>query len=138
MRLQADRCPLPAIALTTDTSLLTAAGNDWGFETVFARQVEGLGRAGDCLLAISTSGHSRNLVRAVDVAQQQGLRTLALLGKAGGALQHMVEVALVVPSFNTQRIQEVHITIGHILCEVLEHRALHGVMSALRQEDATA
>jgi D-sedoheptulose 7-phosphate isomerase len=138
VRLQADRCPLPAIALTTDTSLLTAAGNDWGFETVFARQVEGLGRAGDCLLAISTSGHSRNLVRAVDVAQQQGLRTLALLGKAGGALQHMVEVALVVPSFNTQRIQEVHITIGHILCEVLEHRALRGVMSALRQEDATA
>ena len=138
VRLQADRCALPAMALTTDTSLLTAAGNDWGFETVFARQVEGLGRPGDSLLAISTSGNSGNLVRAVEVAQQQGLRTLALLGKTGGALQHMVEVALVVPSFNTQRIQEVHITIGHILCEVLEHRVLRGVMSAVTQEDTSA
>jgi D-sedoheptulose 7-phosphate isomerase len=124
VRLEAERAPLPAIALTTDTSLLTAAGNDYGFETIFARQVAGLGRPGDVLLAISTSGHSPNVVRAVEEAHRRGLHTLGLLGKDGGRLKDIVHVALVVPSSNTQRIQEVHITIGHILCGTLERRIL--------------
>ena len=119
-----ERAPLPAIALTTDTSLLTAAGNDYGFETIFARQVAGLGRPGDVLLAISTSGNSPNVVRAVEAAHQRGLHTLALLGKDGGRLKEMVHIALVVPSSSTQRIQEVHITVGHILCGALERRIL--------------
>jgi D-sedoheptulose 7-phosphate isomerase len=124
VRLEAERAPLPAIALTTDTSLLTAAGNDYGFETIFARQVAGLGRPGDVLLAISTSGHSPNVVRAVEEAHRRGLHTLGLLGKDGGRLKDIVHIALVVPSSNTQRIQEVHITIGHILCGTLERRIL--------------
>jgi D-sedoheptulose 7-phosphate isomerase len=124
VRLEAERAPLPAIALTTDTSLLTAAGNDYGFETIFARQVAGLGRPGDVLLAISTSGNSSNVVRAVEEAHRRGLRTLGLLGRDGGRLKDMVHIALVVPSSNTQRIQEVHITIGHILCGTLERRML--------------
>src|SRR3989442_10897929 len=124
VRLGAERAPLPAIALTTDTSLLTAAGNDHGFEAIFARQIAGLGRPGDVLLAISTSGNSPNVVRAVEEAHQRGLHTLALLGKDGGRLKEMVHIALVGPSSSTQRIQEVHITIGHILCGALEHRIL--------------
>ena len=124
VRLEAERTPLPAIALTTDTSLLTAAGNDYGFETIFARQVIGLGRPGDVLMAISTSGNSSNVVCAVEEAHRRGLRTLGLLGRDGGRLKDMVHIALVVPSSNTQRIQEVHITIGHILCGTLERRIL--------------
>jgi D-sedoheptulose 7-phosphate isomerase len=124
VRLEAERPPLPAIALTTDTSLLTAAGNDYGFETIFARQVLGLGRPGDVLMAISTSGNSSNVVCAVEEAHRRGLRTLGLLGRDGGRLKDMVHIALVVPSSNTQRIQEVHITIGHILCGTLERRML--------------
>jgi D-sedoheptulose 7-phosphate isomerase len=124
VRLEAERPPLPAIALTTDTSLLTAAGNDYGFETIFARQVIGLGRPGDVLMAISTSGNSSNVVCAVEEAHRRGLRTLGLLGRDGGRLKDMVHIALVVPSSNTQRIQEVHITIGHILCGTLERRML--------------
>jgi D-sedoheptulose 7-phosphate isomerase len=124
VRLEAERAPLPAIALTTDTSLLTAAGNDYGFETIFARQVAGLGRPGDVLLAISTSGNSPNVVCAVEEAHRRGVRTLGLLGRDGGRLKDMVHIALVVPSSNTQRIQEVHITIGHILCGTLERRML--------------
>jgi D-sedoheptulose 7-phosphate isomerase len=138
VRLQAERRPLPAIALTTDTSLLTAAGNDWGFETIFARQVEGLGRAGDVLLALSTSGNSRNVMRAVEMAHRCGLHTLGLLGMDGGRLGQMVELALVVPSFNTQRVQEVHITVGHILCEELERRAPTGALHPVTHEAATS
>jgi D-sedoheptulose 7-phosphate isomerase len=122
VRLHTDRQPLPALALTTDTSLLTAVGNDYGFDTIFARQVAGLGRPGDVLLALSTSGNSPNVIRAVEVAQQRGLRTLGWLGKDGGCLAQMVDMALIVPSANTQRIQEVHITLGHILCGELERR----------------
>jgi len=124
VRLETERAPLPAIALTTDTSLLTAAGNDYGFETIFARQVAGLGRPGDVLLVISTSGNSPNVVCAVEEAHRRGLHTLGLLGKDGGRLKQMVHMALVVPSPSTQRIQEVHITIGHILCGALERRIL--------------
>lgn len=137
VRLQEERCPLPAIALTTDTSLLTAAGNDWGFETIFARQVEGLSRAGDILLVLSTSGNSLNIIRAVEMAHRCGLHTLGLLGKDGGMLRQMVERALVVPSFNTQRVQEVHITVGHILCEELERRVHTGALRTATHEGAT-
>ncbi len=124
VRLEVDRAPLPALALTTDTSLLTAAGNDHGFETIFARQVAGLGREGDVLLVISTSGNSRNLIQAVDAAHRGGLHTLAWLGRDGGTLKDMVQLPLVVPSHSTQRIQEVHITVGHIICGALERRVL--------------
>jgi D-sedoheptulose 7-phosphate isomerase len=134
VRLQEARCPLPAIALTTDTSLLTAAGNDWGFETIFARQVEGLGRMGDVLLALSTSGNSVNVMRAVETAHRCGLHTLGLLGKDGGKLRQMVALALVVPSLSTQRVQEVHITVGHILCEELERRACADALRAATHE----
>jgi D-sedoheptulose 7-phosphate isomerase len=137
VRLEAERPPLPAIALTTDTSLLTAAGNDQGFETIFARQVTGLGRPGDVLLAISTSGNSLNVVRAVEAAQQRGLHTLGLLGKDGGRLKDMVHIALVVPSSNTQRIQEVHITVGHILCGALERRILRAPLVMSQEPVAT-
>jgi len=137
VRLEAERAPLPAIFLTTDTSLLTAAGNDQGFETIFARQVTGLGRPGDVLLAISTSGNSLNVVRAVEAAQQRGLHTLGLLGKDGGRLKEMVHIALVVPSSNTQRIQEVHITVGHILCGALERRILRAPLVMSQEPVAT-
>jgi D-sedoheptulose 7-phosphate isomerase len=124
VRLQDDRCPLPAIALTSDGGLLTAAGNDYGFESIFARQVAALGHPGDVLLALSTSGNSGNVVRAVEEARRRHLWTLALLGKGGGALASLVHLALIVPSSNTQRIQEVHMTVGHIICGALERRAL--------------
>jgi D-sedoheptulose 7-phosphate isomerase len=130
VRLETERAPLPAIALTTDTSLLTAAGNDYGFETIFARQVAGLGRPGDVLLVISTSGNSPNVVCAVEEAHRCGMHTLGLLGKDGGRLKQMVHMALVVPSSSTQRIQEVHITIGHILCGALERRILSTPLTA--------
>jgi len=137
VRLEVERAPLPALALTTNTSLLTAAGNDHGFETIFARQVAGLGRPGDVLLAISTSGNSLNVVRAVEAAQQRGLHTLGLLGKDGGRLKDMVHIALVVPSSNTQRIQEVHITVGHILCGALERRILRAPLVMSQEPVAT-
>src|SRR5437764_3111568 len=116
VRLEAERAPLPAIALTTDTSLLTAAGNDYGFEAIFARQVAGLGRPGDVLMAISTSGNSRNVVRAVEEARRRGLHTLGLLGKDRGRLKTLAQMALVVPSSNIHRIMESDTTVGHILC----------------------
>jgi D-sedoheptulose 7-phosphate isomerase len=138
VRLEAERVPLPAIALTTDTSLLTAAGNDHGFETIFARQVAGIGRPGDVLLAISTSGNSPNVVQAVEEAHRCGLHTLGFLGKDGGRLKDMVHIALVVPSSNTQRIQEVHITVGHILCGALERRVLSVPLRGDQQPVETA
>lgn len=124
VRLQDERCPLPAIALTSDGGLLTAVGNDYGFESIFARQVAALGRPRDVLLALSTSGNSVNVVRAVEAARRGDLWTLALLGKGGGAVAPLVHLALIVPSSNTQRIQEVHMTVGHILCGALERRAI--------------
>lgn len=124
VRLQNDRCPLPAMALASDAGLLTAAGNDYGFESIFVRQVAAFGHPGDVLLVLSTSGNSVNVVRAVEEARRRDLWTLALLGKGGGAVAPLVHLALVVPSANTQRIQEVHMTIGHIVCGALERRAI--------------
>jgi D-sedoheptulose 7-phosphate isomerase len=115
-----DRRPLAALALTTDTSALTSVANDYSFEEVFARQVTALGRRADCLLAISTSGHSRNVVRAVEAARAAGLHVIGLLGRDGGALRALCDVHIVVPSDSTARIQEAHEFIGHTLCGLIE------------------
>ena len=116
------RPALPAIALTTDTSNLTAGGNDIGFENVFARNVEGLGMLGDVLLAISTSGNSPNVIKAVDKAHSKGMKVIGFLGGTGGELKTLVDLPIIVPSSNTQRIQEGHITIAHIICELVEDK----------------
>jgi D-sedoheptulose 7-phosphate isomerase len=119
-RLSLERGPLPALALSANTSDLTALGNDYGFDRVFARLVEAHGRAGDVAIAISTSGNSPNVLAAVDVARTAGLRTIALAGRGGGKLAPLVDLALVVPSDDTQRIQESHIAIGHALVELVD------------------
>jgi D-sedoheptulose 7-phosphate isomerase len=125
-RFERERAALPAIALTTDTSALTAIANDYGFEQVFARQVRALGRAGDVAVAISTSGNSPNILAAVDAASELGLKIIGLTGRDGGALAAACDVCLVVPSPDTARIQECHLTIEHIICETVE-RLLFGV-----------
>lgn len=117
-----ERPALPAIALTTDSSNLTAGGNDIGFENIFARNIQGLGVLGDVLLAISTSGNSPNIIKAVEVAQAKGMKVIGFLGGSGGKLKSMVDLPIVVPSSNTQRIQEGHITIAHIICELVEDK----------------
>jgi D-sedoheptulose 7-phosphate isomerase len=119
-RYKKERPALPAIALTVDTSALTAIGNDYGYDYVFERQVEGLAQSGDIVLGISTSGNSENVVRALKKAKEKGARTIALLGKGGGRAKEEAEIAIIVPSIDTARIQEAHITIGHIICEILE------------------
>jgi D-sedoheptulose 7-phosphate isomerase len=117
-----DRKPLPALALSTDSSALTCIANDYSFDEVFSRQVIGLGRAGDCLLAISTSGNSRNVIRAVEAARAAQIRTIGLLGRDGGKLRGLCELSIIVPSETTARIQEAHIFIGHTLCALVEAR----------------
>ncbi|MFH1550808.1 MAG: D-sedoheptulose 7-phosphate isomerase [Planctomycetota bacterium] len=119
-RFRYDRAPLPAIALTTDTSVMTAIANDYGFDEIFLRQVKALVTKGDVFLAISTSGNSPNVLRAVDYAKKAGARVLALTGKDGGELARAAEKALVVPTEGTWDIQEIHITVGHILCGLIE------------------
>ncbi|MDP4116057.1 MAG: D-sedoheptulose 7-phosphate isomerase [Bacteroidota bacterium] len=114
------RPAMPAIALTTDTSNLTAGGNDIGYDNVFARNVEGLGNDGDLLLAISTSGNSPNVIKAVEKAHSKNMKVIGFLGGTGGKLLNMVDVPIVIPSTNTQRIQEGHITVAHIFCELIE------------------
>lgn len=115
-----DRRPLAAVALSTDTSTMTCIANDYTFDEVFSRQVMGLGVRGDCLLAISTSGNSRNVIRAAEVARAADIRVIGLLGKSGGPLRELCDVPLVVPSQITARIQEAHIFIGHTLCALVE------------------
>lgn len=124
-RLNYDRPPIAAIALTTDTSILTSVGNDSSFDELFERQLRALGRRGDIALAISTSGNSPNVLRAVEAAGELGIKTIALAGRDGGKLAAAVDLALVVDTRSTQRIQETHITIGHILCELVED-AMYG------------
>ena len=111
---------LPAIALTTDTSALTAIANDFSYEQIFSRQVEALGRPGDVLIAISTSGKSPNVVRACEQARAQGLLTVALCGPGGGPVGALADVCICVPGPSSERIQELHITVGHILCDVID------------------
>lgn len=125
-----ERRALPALALSTDSSALTAISNDLGYDRVFARQVEAHGRAGDVLIGISTSGQSPNVIAAVDEAQQRGLKTIGLLGRDGGALAIMVDLPIVVPSSHTPHIQEMHITIGHFLCAVVDDAFRHAAQTA--------
>ena len=115
-----DRDSIPSLALTTDTSNLTAIANDYGYEAVFSRQLQGMGCSGDIFIAISTSGNSKNLVNAIDVAKQKGIFSVALCGKDGGEMAKIADMAIVVPSDSTPRIQESHILIGHILCDIIE------------------
>ena len=120
VRLHADRPGLPALALTVNTSVLTAAANDYGFEQIFSRQIESLVERGDILVAISTSGKSPNIVRGVEAGARRGALRVALTGETGGALADKVDLLLNVPSRDAQRIQEAHITIGHIACSLIE------------------
>lgn len=119
-RFHYDRPGLPAIALTTDSSILTAIGNDYGYDRVFARQVEALGVAGDVLVAISTSGNSPNVVAAIEAARAQGLATIGFTGQGGGRMAALCDVCIRIPSTSTPRIQEGHEVLGHALCALIE------------------
>ena len=119
-RYKTERGALAGIALTTDTSALTAIGNDYGYEFVFSRQLEALGREGDMLIAISTSGNSGNVIKALELARKIGIKTIGLSGRTGGAMNELCELNLVVPSNDTPRIQEMHIMIGHIICQAID------------------
>ena len=123
VRYARDRGALPALALTADVSLLTAAGNDYGFTSIFARQIEALGRRGDLLVAMTTSGRSPNILEAVRAARARGLRVAGMTGEGGKAFAGRCDAALVVPSRETARIQEVHLLVGHICCERAEEMA---------------
>lgn len=123
-RLAIDRRPLPALALTTDTSILTAAANDYGFETVFERQVQALAVSGDVFIGISTSGKSPNIIRALQAARNAGATTIGLTGASGGKMVEFCDVIVRVPSDRTQNIQEVHIMIGHTICAIAEQSFL--------------
>lgn len=126
VRFRSERGGLSAHALTTDSSILTAAANDYGFQEIFARQVEALGRPGDLLILHSTSGDSGNLIRAAEQARTQGIRTAALLAKGGGRLLSLVDVAVVVPTDVTARAQELHLAIGHIVCRRVDEALMEG------------
>ncbi|MFZ4856820.1 MAG: D-sedoheptulose 7-phosphate isomerase [Desulfuromonadaceae bacterium] len=119
-RFKMERRALPAVALSTDTSILTAIGNDYGFDKVFSRQIEALAATGDMVVGISTSGNSPNVLQALELAREMGCRTVGLLGKDGGSIRECCDLALVVPTDDTPRIQEGHITIIHIVCDLLE------------------
>ena len=119
-RYKTERRGLPGIALTTDTSVLTAVGNDYGYDRVFDRQVEALAREGDLLIGISTSGNSKNVLRALSLGSNMGCKTIGLSGGDGGAMNEFTDVNLVVPSDDTPRIQEMHIMIGHIICQAID------------------
>ena len=115
-----DRPSLPSLALTTDTSNLTAIGNDYGYDKVFSRQLEGMGQKGDIFIGISTSGNSINIINAFNSAKEKGIMTVALTGRDGGEMAKIADYAIVVPSDSTPRIQEAHILIGHIICDIIE------------------
>ena len=119
-RFKKERKAIPAIALTVDTSSLTALGNDYGFETIFERQLEALAQKNDAVVGISTSGNSENVVRALKKANALGAETIGLVGNDGGKIKEVANLSIVIPSNDTARIQEVHITIGHIICELIE------------------
>lgn len=122
-RFQKERKSLAAIALTTDTSILTALGNDYGFDFIFARQLEGLGKKGDIAFGISTSGNSKNVLEAVKKAKALGLKTLSFTGGKGGKLSSLCDLSLIVPSEVTARVQETHICAAHVLCELVENQS---------------
>jgi D-sedoheptulose 7-phosphate isomerase len=119
-RFQKERSAIPAIALTTNTSVLTSLANDYGYESVFARQIEALGQKNDLVIGISTSGKAKNVSSGIRQAKKMGIKTIALTGGDGGEIARIADISLVVPSSVTARVQEAHITIGHILCELVE------------------
>jgi len=121
-RLNYDRAPAAALALTTDTSVLTAIGNDYGYDRLFERQILGLGRPGDVFIAISTSGRSPNILRAIDAAKEQGIVTVGFTGRTGGEMPSRCDLCLRAPSDSTPLIQQIHITAGHIICGLVEER----------------
>lgn len=127
-RFERERRGIAAIALTTDSSVMTSVSNDYGFESVFARQVEALCRPGDMLVGLSTSGNSANVLKALEVAARLGVERVGLTGGSGGRLREQCELCLVVPSDNTARIQEAHILIGHILCDLIEGQAVDAAL----------
>ena len=122
-RFQKERPGMAALALTTDTSILTAIGNDYGYDRIFARQVEGLGQEGDVLVGISTSGNSGNVLAAIETARAKGIRVIGFTAKGGGKMADLCDVLLDVPSVNTARAQEIHEIMGHIICELVEDYA---------------
>lgn len=128
-RFQLERPPLPAIALTTDSSILTAIGNDFGFEQVFEKQVQALGNAGDMLIGISTSGNSPNVVRAMRVAREKGLVTMGLTGRGGGEMGQLSDILFDVDHRRTALVQEIHITLGHLLCGLTDHFLFENVLA---------
>lgn len=119
-RFMKDRSPLPALSLTVDTSAITAIGNDFGYEHIFSRQLRGIGRKGDVLVGITTSGNSKNVLQAFEVAREMGIKTIALTGGAGGACVGQADICIRVPAPRTDQIQQMHIAIGHILCGMIE------------------
>ena len=120
-RYKTERRGLPAIALTTDTSALTAIGNDYGYDRIFDRQVEAIGSDGDLLIGISTSGNSRNVLRALAYGKDNGMNTIGMSGKGGGDMRPLCDINLIIPADDTARIQEMHILIGHILCGIIDN-----------------
>jgi D-sedoheptulose 7-phosphate isomerase len=122
-RFERDRPGMASVALTTDTSILTSVGNDYGFEQIFARQVHALCGPGDLVIGLSTSGNSPNVLRAMEAARHLGARTVGFSGRGGGALKDLADLCLVVPADNTARIQEAHALVGHILCGLAERQA---------------
>jgi D-sedoheptulose 7-phosphate isomerase len=125
-RFQIERSPLPALALTTDTSIITSVANDNSFDDIYSRQIEALGAEGDVLLALSTSGKSRNILSALDTAKDRGIYIIGLMGAGGGEMLPLVDLALIVESNQTPRIQEAHALAGHIICELVEHMLFQG------------
>lgn len=115
-----DRPSIPSLALTTDTSNLTAIGNDYGYDKVFSRQMEGMGSEGDLFIGISTSGNSVNIINAIKAAKEKGVKTVALVGRDGGEMARIADYAIIIPSNDTPRIQESHILVGHMICDIIE------------------
>ena len=124
-RFKKERKAIPAIALTVDSSSLTALGNDYGFDAIFSRQVEALATPDDAVVGISTSGNSKNVILALNLARKIGCKTVGFMGNDGGDMKNCVDVGIIVPSNDTARIQEVHITVGHIICEIIEQDLIH-------------
>lgn len=134
-RFKMERKALPALALTTNTSILTAIGNDYSYDVIFVRKVEAFANhPSDILIAITTSGNSPNILKAVEAAKKQGIKVIGLTGKGGGKLKDMADLSLIVPSDDTQRIQEVHIAIGHIICDLVERQLFAGEANDLTRE----
>jgi len=133
-----ERRALPALALSVNSSSLTAIGNDYGFDLVFSRQLEALGREGDIAVGISTSGNSRNVIRALEVAKSKSIYSVALTGASGGAMKGLADCAICVPSEETPRIQECHILAGHIICEIVEEVMLDESKTGVSEPDLAA